>query len=598
MIALVTLQSVSAGVLRASWQASALAAVVLVIQAVLGRRISARVRYGLWGIVLLRLALPFNVSSPVSVHNFYPRTPTPQPIRVAPLAIPELPAVTPVESIPTRKVVDSTPAMSWSQRLAIAWLAGCSVSVGLVLVASVRLSRHVRRQKAVNDPQILELLRSCAKELGVRRLPVLLTGPAAGGPALVGFVRPKLLLPEAVLSFEDEALRLILLHELAHQKRLDVAANWGLALLQAVHWFNPIVHLLFARIRADRELACDERVLSLTQPADRPSYGRTIVRLIESLPNAPRVPAPAVGILAGRRQLRRRITMIAEHRPVRRTWSLVALVGTSIIAAAVCTDAVRGGDAPKARQPVVAAPPPPSIPGAVPVQSLGGLTFTGATAEDPRLAKRLPEVKLDAIPLGDALAFIRDVARVNLFIDRKALETAGISLNEPVTVDLRDISIAQAFRFIGKSAAPAGVELGATADGDVIVFGVLSQPVVTSVPPAPGMVPGGSANMGFGGGMARGSSEGMERAVTRVYDVEKLTHGDPAQLQNLVEIVVTNAKLGKSSMMVAAQPFNGKLVMTATPDLQDQARELLDMLRDAAPAKEAATKPAAAPVAR
>lgn len=104
--------------------------------------------------------------------------------------------------------------------------------------------------------------------------------------------------------------------------------------------------------------------------------------------------------------------------------------------------------------------------------------------------------------------------------------------------------------------------------------------------------------MGFGGGMARGSSEGMERAVTRVYDVEKLTHGDPAQLQNLVEIVVTNAKLGKSSMMVAAQPFNGKLVMTATPDLQDQARELLDMLRDAAPAKEAATKPAAAPVAR
>jgi beta-lactamase regulating signal transducer with metallopeptidase domain len=510
----VTLQSAAEGVFRASWQASALAVLILGIQLSLGRRISARARYGLWSLVLMRLAVPFNVPSPVSVHNFYSRKAVEiPPVMLAPISL-RAPAVR-----TDTTVVTAPPGMTWPQRLGVAWLVGCGVSSIMVLAGSIRLSRHVRRQRAVKDQRVLALLRSCATELGVRHLPALLTGPDAGGPALVGFVKPRLLLPESVLRFEDEALRLILLHELAHQKRRDVPANWALAALQSAHWFNPVVHLVFARVRADRELACDERVLSLSKSADRPTYGRTIVRLVESLSDTPRTPALAVGILEGRHQLRRRITMIAEHRPVRRTWSLVALVLASVVAAVACTDAV-GGQKPAAGSQgtltvtggrgTLAVAPPAATPGAE-----GELAL--AQPADDRLLKRLPELKLEGIPLSDALDFVRDAAKVNLFVDRKALEAAGVELDAPVTLSLKDITVEQAFRLIGKAAAPTGVELGANADGDVIVFSVTAQTGAAQPVVPGGPFGGGGRAPGFGdfGGSPSISRRGARRAGGR-----------------------------------------------------------------------------------
>jgi beta-lactamase regulating signal transducer with metallopeptidase domain len=608
------LQSLSEGVLRASWQASVLAGVILVIQAAMGRRISARARYGLWSLVLLRLALPVNLPSPVSLHNLYP------PPRVQSANLPPvidvavgLPMTAPAPTVAARPsdAIIPPPAnrMTWAQWLATAWAIGVGVALLLVIVASLRLSLHVRRQRRVADERVIGLLKSCAADLGVRRLPELLTGPCAGGPALVGFVRPKVLLPETVLAFEDEALRLILLHELAHQRRRDVPANWVLALLQAVHWFNPVVHLAFARVRADRELACDERVLSLSNPSDRPAYGRTIVRLIESLSNAPRVPAPAVGILEGGHQLRRRIAMIAEHRPVRRAWSLVALVAAGAFAAVACTDAVRGGDAPKVDVTVQPADAPRPVDPALPGNESNPVSVTptfsavpiGVPPTDRRLAKRLPEIKLDGIPLNDALAYVRDVAGINLFVDRRAIETSGVELDSPVTLDLKDITVDQAFRLIGKSAAPTGVNLAAHADGDVIVFGVSAPPQPAAMPgmmdPAgfgmEGAPPPAGQPMGFANLPRRGPAE---KAITRVYSVDPLCGNDADKLQTLTQVVMTSMNVGKSSALVAIQPFNGKLVVTATPDLQDQVTELLKMLKETAPG-EVATKPAAKPPA-
>jgi beta-lactamase regulating signal transducer with metallopeptidase domain len=63
----------------------------------------------------------------------------------------------------------------------------------------------------------------------------------------VGFLR----------SFSTEELRFVFLHELAHVRRRDILMSWLMALLQVVHWFNPLVWFAFSRWRADRELACD-----------------------------------------------------------------------------------------------------------------------------------------------------------------------------------------------------------------------------------------------------------------------------------------------------------------------------------------------------
>src|SRR5437667_11569040 len=83
----------------------------------------------------------------------------------------------------------------------------------------------------------------------------------------------------------------IFLHELAHLKRHDLEINWLVSVAQALHWFNPLLRLAFARMRADREMACDALALARMEQGEGQRYGETIVKLLEGLVR----PAPTPG---------------------------------------------------------------------------------------------------------------------------------------------------------------------------------------------------------------------------------------------------------------------------------------------------------------
>src|ERR1022692_2967400 len=189
-----------------------------------------------------------------------------------------------------------------------------------------------------SSPALLELLDDCRRELGVARRVELLETDAVTSPALFGFFELRLLLPRGLAEkFTPRELRYIFLHELAHVKRGDPWINWLVTILQIVHWFNPLVWLGFARLRADRELACDELALLRAGEKAGTSYGETIIKLLEGL-SRPRAIPGLVGILEDKKQMRRRISMIANfHKPSR--WSALAVVLLLALAAAALTDA-------------------------------------------------------------------------------------------------------------------------------------------------------------------------------------------------------------------------------------------------------------------
>jgi hypothetical protein len=148
-------------------------------------------------------------------------------------------------------------------------------------------------------------------------------------------------------KFDADELRHILLHELAHLKRHDVAINWLASLLQAIHWFNPVIWLAMARLRNDRELAADELVLSLTagEAPPRDAYGNTLVKLLQTLSAGKPALSGTVGILERAHPMRRRITMIAQfHGKFARRWTLAAAACMLVLLGVGLTDAVRGGD--------------------------------------------------------------------------------------------------------------------------------------------------------------------------------------------------------------------------------------------------------------
>ena len=80
-------------------------------------------------------------------------------------------------------------------------------------------------------------------------------------PALMGFWRPRLLLPDDIAGLDDEQLRMIMLHELAHVRRHDVAINWLMVLVRAMQWWNPVYWLAASRFASLREQACDAFVI-------------------------------------------------------------------------------------------------------------------------------------------------------------------------------------------------------------------------------------------------------------------------------------------------------------------------------------------------
>src|SRR5262249_54489369 len=138
-------------------------------------------------------------------------------------------------------------------------------------------------------------------------------------PAVYGVIQKHLLLPLHISKrFSAKELHYIFLHELAHIKRRDLEINWLTAILQVIHWFNPVLWFAFARMRADRDLATDALALSRASRTESTPYGETIIKLAEWLTGQASAPA-LVGIAEDKKEIKRRIIMIARS-PARKPW--------------------------------------------------------------------------------------------------------------------------------------------------------------------------------------------------------------------------------------------------------------------------------------
>ena len=340
---------------RATWQAALLVALVFVARAMLGRRLAPAWRFALWGVVLARLLIPVLPAGPLSVFRLMTSL---DALREAAFDRPVswdssvVPPRGDVTQYPTsddrfthaRRFVASTrpaphredarPLMEaviptrivWTpMRIAgLIWLVGVCFLTVRTASAAERLRRLSRSCSIVDDPSDLALFESCRRTMGVRR-PVRLHVTAEEiGPAVTGLWKSCVLVPRFVFgSATRDDLEHILLHELAHVRRWDVAVNWLLIAAGIIHWFNPLVWFTVARMRDDRELACDAAVLKRLDRPRRLAYGKTLLKLAARLVSAPAQPA-LVGVFGTGQQLQERIVMIARFTPSQRGGSRLA----------------------------------------------------------------------------------------------------------------------------------------------------------------------------------------------------------------------------------------------------------------------------------
>lgn len=215
----------------------------------------------LWGIVALRLVLPFSIESALSL------IPSAETVSPAAVQFDPAPTITSGVSVIDNAVNPSlsehfaaVPGMSvnplyvWTEIAGWVWLIGLGAMLLYALVSYLRLRRRV----SVSLP-IQENIYLC---------------DAISSPFILGIVKPRIYLPSGL----DEVQRQnVLAHEQAHLARYD---HWwkplGFALL-AVYWFNPLLWLAYALLCRDIELACDERVIRTMDKSAVKTYSTVLL---------------------------------------------------------------------------------------------------------------------------------------------------------------------------------------------------------------------------------------------------------------------------------------------------------------------------------
>ena len=246
--------------LNLSISASWLVLAVLVLR-LISKRSPKWVNVLLWGIVALRLVLPFSIESALSL--------IPSAETVSPAAVQFAPAPTITSGV---SVIDNAvnPALSehfaaaptasvnplyvWTEIAGWVWLIGLGAMLLYALVSYLRLRRRVSVSLPIQDHIYL-----C---------------DAISSPFILGVVKPRIYLPSGL----DEVQRQnVLSHERAHLARRD---HWwkplGFALL-AVYWFNPVLWLAYALLCRDIELACDERVIRTMDESAVKTYSTVLL---------------------------------------------------------------------------------------------------------------------------------------------------------------------------------------------------------------------------------------------------------------------------------------------------------------------------------
>lgn len=256
------------------------------------------------------------------------------------LAAPASPTADPSFAPALAPTVSEPPAPATSHSidffalLPLIWGVGALLLIARLAISTFRVSLWSRRAAPVEDGGWLSLVQRLAARLRITRPVVLLRSERACVPMTWGVVYPTVLLPIDADDWTDERRTIVLLHELAHVKRLDAFTQLVAQLATGLFWFNPLVWLAARQMRTEREHACDDFVLEGGARAS--DYANDLLSIARSLGGSS-APAAAALAMARRSEFEGRLLAILDPTTDRRSVSRkrLALASASVIVLAL-----------------------------------------------------------------------------------------------------------------------------------------------------------------------------------------------------------------------------------------------------------------------
>lgn len=183
------------------------------------------------------------------------------------------------------------PALPW---LVALWVVGV-VALSVRLAHGWIVARRLRTDGArTTSPSLQQVLTRLAARMRVTRPVQLLESLLVEVPAVIGWLRPVILVPASALTgLTPQQLEVLLAHELAHVRRYDYVVNVVQCVIETLLFYHPAVWWVSRRVRDEREHCCDDLVVQLC--GDRHLYASALVDMERLRPRTPRLALAATG---------------------------------------------------------------------------------------------------------------------------------------------------------------------------------------------------------------------------------------------------------------------------------------------------------------
>lgn len=319
--------------------------VVIALRYLLRGRISLRLQYALWLLVLARLLLPVSFgSTDISVMSVVEKAPAVQAVEsvrgvdtiwqadngsvegypVGPL-LPDTP-VTVAPSVTNDQFGRMESALTLRKLLLPIWWCGAAVTLLVFLTANLRFAGRLRKSRRPLAVEGAALSVYVAEERAV--------------PCLFGLFRPAIYVTQAAVD-DPELLRHTVAHETTHFRHGDHV--WALlrAVCLALHWWDPLVWWAAKLSRQDGELACDEATIRTLGESERAAYGRTLIHMACGQGASPLLTATTMD--GGKTSLHERIVLLAKKPRTAVAAAIVVVLVAALCIACTFTGAKKDG---------------------------------------------------------------------------------------------------------------------------------------------------------------------------------------------------------------------------------------------------------------
>lgn len=243
--------------LQMSFLGTVIILLIVVLRAVLINRLPKKTFLILWWIALIRLLVPFSIKSVTSIYSLLQSIYSDiNPVRTAQTTtfLPIHGNMPEIANGLSEAMVQRTESISI---LSVIWLAGLLLCFGFFAVPYIKCYREFRFSLPVEN----DILEAWKEKHPLKRSLSIRQTETIAAPLSYGVIRPVILMPKNTEWKNIYQLRYVLEHEYVHIRRLDMLTKLIMIAAVCIHWFNPLVWVMYILFNRDLELSCDETVV-------------------------------------------------------------------------------------------------------------------------------------------------------------------------------------------------------------------------------------------------------------------------------------------------------------------------------------------------